>query len=343
MSQKQYKQTKLPVRFRKKKSIDLTFYLDRNGVAAFKNTPMVEEKYLFQIKWPEINQLLNVSCHPSMMGTLQKETGVVSKKLESTWASILKSHLQKAVRRQETSAALATAQILMEHEPISLLRRLPIIVVEDTYLFLEYPTLIWLMIYYTQYPNKVIGDRWKRWILSVVRNLCDFTPWKDQEGAQSDFYWNLAHMNEDERSLIYALQLRKIYGGMKCDQKMLNWFSFLWTKRFLGHKSNEIHRNWPLMTDLEIEQIPVLKSDNFLIAGIDFHPCPWLVKDIQRNYPEFSEEIIRETIWHLSSGVNVRTLNTVAIQYPDLVLVWDTIQDDWILICQKVLHSYLSK
>lgn len=347
MSVKQYKQTKLPQRFRKKSSIELTFHLNIKDHAYFLDAPAKDGKYLFQVKWPEINQLMNISCDSDVYESLVGGESDGVSKSGTTWGSILKSHLQKTVRRQITEGALATTKILLELDPIMLLRRLPIIVVEDCYLFNDYPTLVWLMIFYTNYPEIAVGKKWKNWVLSVVRNLCEHTPVKDKCGAQSEFHWKtakyqMADFSVNEKSLIYALQLRRIYGGMNCDQRMLNWFSLLWIRRILKENQKELDilkREWPLMSEEEVKNIPELSPDNFCLAGIDFHCCPWMIRDIRREYPEFSEDILRETIWHASSGVNVRIDEKLM---PDLQLVWDTIYKYWSLLVRRILSGYLT-
>ena len=58
--QKKYRQTKLSLRLGK--SIDLTFHLNNQGEAHFFQQSVKDEVYLFQVKWPEMDQLLNITC-----------------------------------------------------------------------------------------------------------------------------------------------------------------------------------------------------------------------------------------------------------------------------------------
>jgi hypothetical protein len=54
---------------------------------------------------------------------------------------LLKSNLQKAVRRMDTNAALTTTLMLLELDPVEVIRRLPIIYIEDVCLIDSLPVL----------------------------------------------------------------------------------------------------------------------------------------------------------------------------------------------------------
>ena len=58
----------------------------------------------------------------------------------------LKSHLQKCIRKQNDYLAIPTCNHLLKLDTVELLRRLPIIMLEDTELHESFSTLIWLMI-----------------------------------------------------------------------------------------------------------------------------------------------------------------------------------------------------
>ena len=63
----------------------------------------------------------------------------------SLYDSFLLSHLQKAIRRKNNRAAIFTADLLLEISPLKLLRRLPIIMIEDTFPHHSFTTLVWLI------------------------------------------------------------------------------------------------------------------------------------------------------------------------------------------------------
>jgi len=58
---------------------------------------------------------------------------------------LLKSNLQKAVRRRETVIAVQSAILLLQRDPIDMLRLLSIIAVEDVAIVDCFPVLVWLL------------------------------------------------------------------------------------------------------------------------------------------------------------------------------------------------------
>lgn len=360
--QKKYRQTKLSLRLGK--SIDLTFHLNNQGEAHFFQQSVKDEVYLFQVKWPEMDQLLNITCDKKIYQTFQivESTTISSNKISTpdqlkkniktklnpTLTNILKSHLQKNIRQQQTKLALQTTIDLIDGQQlIPLLRRLPIIVVEDTYLFRKFPTLIWLMTYYGQNKTQTLNQYWRLWILQLVILLCQETKIKDTLGKLSEFNLKtelkkLNNLSTEDQALIYALQLRKVYGGMNCDQQMLNWFSYVWSNRLLKKSDESIEildRNWPKINLQLIDQLKPLSIKNFNLAAVDFHPCPQLLTNLKKIYPEFSIDQLKSSIWYASSCINTREEQLPLM--PDDQFIWDTIQDDLERMVIKILYPLI--
>merc|ERR1712224_473421 len=59
---------------------------------------------------------------------------------------ILKSNLQKCIRRSKEMKAVATAYLMLNIDPSSILRRLPIIYIEDVHIDISFATIVWYMI-----------------------------------------------------------------------------------------------------------------------------------------------------------------------------------------------------
>ena len=74
---------------------------------------------------------------------------------EKTYKNVpyLKSHLQKCIRKQNDILAVSTCYHLLKLNLQELLRRLPIIMLEDTTLHESFSTLIWLMIVISSCKN----------------------------------------------------------------------------------------------------------------------------------------------------------------------------------------------
>ena len=52
--------------------------------------------------------------------------------------------------------------------------------------------------------------------------------------------------------------------------------------------------------------IKLLKANDFDLSCIDFHCYPNILLKINKNYPQFSQEEIKKTIWYNRSSLNFR-------------------------------------
>lgn len=104
----------------------------------------------------------------------------------STSVPFLKSHLQKCVRKGNAPLAVATAKLLMQRDMVQLVRRLAIIMVEDTDVHPSFNVLTW----WTVYLSHLVAVRKQNgsderltvhdvpmdlceWLLGVVHVLCE--------------------------------------------------------------------------------------------------------------------------------------------------------------------------
>mgnify|MGYP000415648226 CR=1 FL=1 len=201
--------------------------------------------------------------------------------------------------------------------------------------------------YYGQNKTQTLNQYWRLWILQLVILLCQETKIKDTLGKLSEFNLKtelkkLNNLSTEDQALIYALQLRKVYGGMNCDQQMLNWFSYVWSNRLLKKSDESIEildRNWPKINLQLIDQLKPLSIKNFNLAAVDFHPCPQLLTNLKKIYPEFSIDQLKSSIWYASSCINTREEQLPLM--PDDQFIWDTIQDDLERMVIKILYPLI--
>jgi hypothetical protein len=211
---------------------------------------------------------------------------------------LLKSNLQKAVRRCETDIAIKTSIVMIEKDPIEFLRRLAIIYIEDVCLFDTYSIVVWLMMAEKEH---ILDMNDINILLHIVKNLCECR----------DFYCDINSHIEDRkvfelshRSLqklensdqLLSLFYRSQYGGMKGDMIML--------KNSIYYYSENAHE----MQNTKYDCIDYDKLDNklYIISeAIDFHPFPQMLKMIVK-LTNLDYNIIKETIWFSESGVNIR-------------------------------------
>jgi hypothetical protein len=243
----------------------------------------------------------------------------------SVFDSFLKSHLQKAVRRKQPRAAIYTADLLLEMSPVQLLRRLPIIMVEDTFLHQCFSTLVWLMCAVSS-SAKVgssifyLHEVQKQWILGVVHHMasCEY------KEIISHRYWTYdknfsrliptIHQIEEENpdifNLIYSLETRRVYGGLKGDNGMLKAYQHYYIDRFAGRnqlnedKSNVFRRMfYKDIRPILCKRTPFAQHE-WIYAGYDFHCSPSILTRLEEKFEEYDKDEFKSCIWYCSSSRN---------------------------------------
>lgn len=189
---------------------------------------------------------------------------------------LIKSHLQKCVRRQKPHHAVSSAKYFMQMDLIGFLRRLTIIVIEDVGYQEFYSTLLWIMVACSISNNKngygntpfKMRHVHRQWILGVVYHICTIpeydSPIFDSKWIEQYKFLNISSKNSELVyrikngkwqnsllqseifknvngnvkiiSLFYNLQFRKAFGGMKCDKIMLENKTYQWMERFFGYE-----------------------------------------------------------------------------------------------------------
>eukprot|EP00191_Tetraselmis_sp_GSL018_P017263 CAMPEP_0177582450 /NCGR_PEP_ID=MMETSP0419_2-20121207/2750_1 /TAXON_ID=582737 /ORGANISM="Tetraselmis sp., Strain GSL018" /LENGTH=239 /DNA_ID=CAMNT_0019071685 /DNA_START=224 /DNA_END=943 /DNA_ORIENTATION=+ len=136
---------------------------------------------------------------------------------------LLKSLLQKAVRRRNKRAATWAAFELAVVDVVSLLRRLPIILLEDVGLHDSFPAIVWMMVASSKgwKPN----ENQVAWMVDVVATYCEIESWNKLDSiceaslSDSDIVKRWKGY-EPQCSLLLSMNTRLSYGGMACDQAM---------------------------------------------------------------------------------------------------------------------------
>lgn len=229
--------------------------------------------------------------------------------------AVLKSNLQKAVRRGKVEAAVATAfQMACQgsDDLTELLRRLPIILLEDTLL------------------NSKILARWTWWMLAVAKGwILSDTEWKRlladlafvaaQRGApfrEGRLCFDcedplpcsaiLGVADEVKRVGLFAIWIRSQWGGMTGDMNMLRGLGLDWLKRSEEDWTRGgVLRGPPhcLLPTFPIFDV----GSHALDEAVDFHCCPGMLKDFAEQTGG-DERDIKRAIWEHRSSLNVREL-----------------------------------
>ena len=220
-------------------------------------------------------------------------------------APVLKSNLQKAIRRQDREAALSSTLQLALIDKQELLRRLPIITIEDVCLIKGTATIVWLMMA----AKNDISLSEINFILRYVDALC----------FEKNVFFNNKSIKVDKTSHIQiaknvelaALNIRASYGGMKGDMQMLMRAVKYYEKKVIAEA---LKLPDPMARIPELELPKIVSHDFILLSeGIDFHPYPWILSYIF-NKTNIPKDQIKSIIWNAESGPNNRKSWTIEKQ-----------------------------
>lgn len=217
---------------------------------------------------------------------------------------LLKSNLQKAVRRCKSDIAISTSLYLIQNDLMSFLRRLPIIVIEDVCLIDSFPTIIWFMIAadkdykLTSYDIDIL--------LNIVWNLCNIHSYYEDDVVicERELNHQLLENEPNNSDILLAIYYRSLYGGMGGDMKMLRnsiEYYIKFPEKIIKTTFNNI--NYERISNTHIDIIP---------ESIDFHPFPHMIEFVKQNSgTSLPNQKIKEIIWFSLSGVNIRKKYTL--------------------------------
>jgi len=202
--------------------------------------------------------------------------------------SLLKSNLQKQVRRQLPDA-VATFAELYALNPFEALRRLVVIVFEDTMIHSQLSVIVWLM----AASSKGYVLKSNEWLLDYVNTLLTL-PKKCEQLNGTLTANELLDSSHPNKETLCAIYFRTGYGGLKFDLELI---------------TNTI--NWYIQNNHELQMIdikPFTGALNFTIhySALDYHVFPKILTELQEQFPQYTTEMLKEIIWKNCSGVNTR-------------------------------------
>lgn len=165
------------------------------------------------IQWRQAKRPITLCCSPDVVrgvGWNPPAERTYSRAAEQ----LLKSHMQKCVRRSLSELAVDTAAHLMRLNLSELLQRLGVIIIEDAALFDGFPVLVWLMA--AELKGFKLCRHHYSWVLGVV-HAAAACKHRDCRHMADDF--NLSQVskrlkNPKHKALIYSLVLRRDYKCM---------------------------------------------------------------------------------------------------------------------------------
>ena len=253
-------------------------------------------------------------------------TTVITNHVKSTCKlppSTLKSAIQKSIRRGETRRALKCSAELMRrsrHEKgggknqfLDLVRRVIIIAIEDVVLHPDLPVLAWIMAACSK--GFRASEVHFHFVLRVVRDLANSTYREpcirddEDEEVRRGSYEEIDH--EISKLLVRSLLLRKEFGGMKGDMRMLENAARVWSGRLKGCHNDMVLRDLFPLSDMMSDELksvlrnPLLEAD-VNTAAVDFHCAPRIALDVlsETNQSLDREDDFRSAMWYYRSGIN---------------------------------------
>jgi len=200
---------------------------------------------------------------------------------------LLKSNLQKAVRRGDIDVAIISAYNLIIKNFWEFIRRLVIISIEDTSFLENTDFLVWCML---AYPNFDINNDIIQYLLTTVYAMT-----KSRKSLLIKKIDELPQINI-EHPIKFPLLIRSEYGGLKGDMKMINYLC-----------STKI-------TDKMIIKVPkkglkitrgFYKRD-IILESIDFHISKKLIPYVISKTDIKDPVLIKKIIWFNNSAYNIR-------------------------------------
>lgn len=199
---------------------------------------------------------------------------------------VLKSNLQKAIRRGLDTAALATAQQIAYQDANELVRRLPILMCEDALLA---PTLfvecVWLMVAVSKGYMLTTADNF---ILMQTITACLTASGRYNLHAEIGGGALRSAAPNDPVNLAFTLRIA--YGGMGGDMAFLGRLQKRWCAR-------ELPCGPTIATMSDIE--PFTPSKHLLLEAMDFHCFKHMIRDCGGG-------LTKEVVWWHCSSPNVR-------------------------------------
>jgi hypothetical protein len=307
------------------------FYIDwsvRPYAATWMHEQPVPVDFATDVVWKGgVDKVITVCC---VFGQQQEEQDEKQQKpalyKDATMVALLKSNLQKCVRRQLTQRALQTARYLMDLDEVTLLvRRLTIIALEDVVLHESITVLVWLTAVMSR-KTFTVTRHIKEWLLGLVKVLCDENQehyWAHGIGGgglgddanastlkQSCQHWSAANVDEHRRSVALSLLFRVSYGGLPGDCAMLIKFASRLSEGVMTISNTPVE-------GLGLETVDRLNLSRIELASADFHCIPALPQMLVRKYPKFTKQQITKAVWHYRSKINDRVTTAYTQQEKD--------------------------
>jgi len=204
---------------------------------------------------------------------------------------ILKSNLQKCVRRRDSGRGLVSGWALLCQDPVEMLRRLPVIIAEDALVHPRlYVELVWLMAAVSKGYRLSWADA-----AAVMAALVTALETTERVAIYADPPVAAAAADLWKDPLAVALMIRAEFGGMDHDCSFLKRLAIRAATNTLPVDTAE-----PVLVEHDID--PVQPHEHILLEAIDQHCCPHVLRE-----PGLTG-LDPQAIWWCRSSLSVRPI-----------------------------------
>lgn len=252
----------------------------------FSNKTVKEKKEFFQVKTKES------SSNPD---ETIKNDEIYTTNENLTKLPIIKSLLQKAIRRKDENVALMAAKSMMTLNLKSFVRRLLIIALEDS--ILDSDILLALVWFFKASSvdftfQKIHLD----FLLGIVLHLV-----QNDAFLEISFQDNLEIVEKNNKySLCLYIFINSTDFFLENDEKMFNWYHSYVKDKIKQDSKKTIIEN------VDYNSIEFVTCINCPLYAIDFHNSKSMVLSIQNSTKQLDAETITNAIWYCRSGINSR-------------------------------------
>ena len=210
---------------------------------------------------------------------------------------LLKSLLQKSIRRGCVSVAQRSARDLMLESPIELIRRLPIIMIEDTTVFHEIVDLVFDLL-----CGRMLDiSRPLKYVSMLAHTKKRYVPNSKSVSFSKKTLFDkcIKHINEPPSMVAFALLLRASYGGMQGDVNML------------VHAAQLVMDKKMSIETLDSEECTfsfdtrILNLTDWIIDAVDFHCCSNILT-YAADKTGMDPTTVKKLMWKHASKINCR-------------------------------------
>lgn len=273
------------------------------GGNSFNSIPLINLVYLCGTHDNSYNSDKSTSCKLADVVTDATEES------QKTKTSLLKSHLQKCIRKSNSPLSVSTAIELFKLNPLELFRRLPIIMIEDCMIMKEFTTLVWIMLYYSLPDHKqskinISQDVVLKWTCDTVSKMAN-CPIVDIVGKDTigisdrDIIRNVK--DNVNSSVLWALKIRKYYGGTQGDMEMIQSAINIWYNHMsdinLVSERKMLYSEHPVAMPMRQEDIDLMTSvKHWDLSAVDFH-CTNIIDHLVADVANISNTNITKDMW----------------------------------------------